>query len=219
MGEIYQKMKIVKRAPTLTSSKFNPKLAARRLEEQKDLVQKMKLCFKKQIRIVFIDETGFSMRPLSRKEFTRPGHQVLLERSDVNQKNVTVSAAIDESGLVHYEMIEGGQNVTSYITFLINLKNKLMRNEKIGLFFDGLWAHKNAQVIKMIKEWGWIPILNEAYQCEQNPIEQFFSIVKRFYYAERNHNQANPDWNAKGELMNAIMIKEYALYSFAEHEK
>ena len=183
------------------------------------LVKMMKFCFRENIPIVYIDETGFSMRPIHRQEYTAPGRKITLERSNTNQKNVTVSAAISANdGLIHFEMVEGGQTIPTYITFLINLRAKIGIGKRIGLFYDGLNAHKNAEVINMILEWGWVPILNEAYRCEQNPIESFFSRVKTYYYARRNNIQANPIFDQRNFLLNGIQNKKMACEAFLKFQ-
>ena len=126
LGKWYQKVGIMKRDPVVASTRFKPSLQRKREAEGQQLVKMMKFCFREKIPIVYIDETGFSMRPIHRQEYTAPGRKIMLERSNTNQKNVTVSAAISANdGLIHFEMIEGGQTIPTYITFLINLRAKV----------------------------------------------------------------------------------------------
>ena len=84
MGKLYAKMEIKKKETTLTTSIFKPKLAMKRLVERRELVRGLSDCLRRNIPVIFIDETGFSMRPISKKEFTAPGRLIKLERSNVN---------------------------------------------------------------------------------------------------------------------------------------
>lgn len=66
--------------------------------------------------------------------------------------------------------------------FLKRIKAKLPRNDRVALFYDGLSVHKTRAVQDTImREMGWLPIQNVAYQPNANPIEGYFAIIKRSY--------------------------------------
>jgi len=55
----------------------------------------------------------------------------------------------------------------------------------ISLFYDGLAVHKTKEATAYIDNiLKWKRILNVGYQSEDNPIEIFFSFVKRKYRAK-----------------------------------
>ena len=89
-------------------------------------------------------------------------------------------AAVDEDGLICYQLLDGYLDTESYITFLKMLKRKTNYQE-ISLFFDGLSVHKTRKAQNFIRNNHWRGILNEAYQSQHNLIEMFFGYVKRIF--------------------------------------
>ena len=96
--------------------------------------------------------------------------------------NVRVVAAIDSGGIAHYEIIRGKYDQFAYIAYLKRLRTKLGSRKHVALLFDGLSLHKTSRVYAtLICEFGWLPLLNVAYQPNSNPIEGFFGVIKRDY--------------------------------------
>jgi transposase len=99
--------------------------------------------------------------------------------------NVTVIAAIDCHSLVHYEIVDGTFDRDRFLSFLRNMRAKLRRNDRVALFHDGHSVHKTRTVQDaLMREFGWLPILNVAYEPNANPIEGYFGVLKRHYRRE-----------------------------------
>lgn len=64
------------------------------------------------------------------------------------------------------------------------MRARLMRHERVALLYDGLSVHKTSSIQDaLMREFGWLPMLNIAYQPNNNPIEAYFSVIKRAYRA------------------------------------
>jgi hypothetical protein len=64
--------------------------------------------------------------------------------------------------------------------------------KKVAILFDGLSVHKMKMSLQLILiEFGWIGMLNVAYSPKQNPIEIYFSMIKRNYRKLLLRNFAN----------------------------
>jgi transposase len=94
-------------------------------------------------------------------------------------KNITVISVIDANGLAHKKKLNGFINGEIYRQFLRELEFKV-GSQNIAIFFDGLSVHKmKASWELILKEFSWIGILNVAYSPDFNPIELYFSMIKR----------------------------------------
>lgn len=93
-------------------------------------------------------------------------------------KAVTMICAIsEEKGVVGYSLFNGYLNSQLYLGFLDKIKS-VYKRKRIGLFYDGHSVHKSNAARALMDEHNWVPLMNVAYQSDDNPIEYFFAYVK-----------------------------------------
>ena len=97
----------------------------------------------------------------------------------------------------------GYLNIDEYCKFLKQIK-KTVGDEKIALFFDGLNIHKSAKANNLIAKYRWVKILNEAWQSNNNPIENYIGFIKRHYYKQKLRIGCNQNI-VNGKNLNEIM--------------
>ena len=88
------------------------------------------------------------------------------------------------------KVTEKAINAKKYISFLKKLRKK-MKKEKFCLFVDNLRVHKTDLVMKAYHDLKIIPIFNETYAPNYNPIETIFGQIKRVYKAQRLNKLVN----------------------------
>ena len=92
--------------------------------------------------------------------------------------SITVIGAISqERGLVHYSILEESNNSDHFEHFLIGLKNKC-RGQRVVIVLDNLRIHY-AKKLMYIYDRDFKEMFLPTYSSELNPIERFWSILKR----------------------------------------
>ena len=100
-------------------------------------------------------------------------------------------AAISTDGKVeHLKVTMKAVNAKKYMSWLRMLRPKLGEDE-VYLFVDNLGVHKTPKVMKTYEELGIVPIFNETYSPQYNPIEVIFSQIKRHYKEQRLNKLVN----------------------------
>ena len=100
-------------------------------------------------------------------------------------------AAISTEGKIeHLKVTLKAVNAKKYMSWLRMLRPKLGEDE-VYLFVDNLGVHKTPKVMKTYEELGIVPIFNETYSPQYNPIEVIFSQVKRHYKEQRLNKLVN----------------------------
>jgi len=121
---------------------------------------------------------------------------------------VNLLSIVSNSKHVYSEKINGKVDGTKVYNFLVNLKKKLKRTTKRNpyyIFMDNASIHKTRQVMKFFEKTTWIiPIFNAPYCPEYNPIENVFSVVKRYF---RNYNKINQDYEFTTKLIDEAILQ------------
>ena len=136
---------------------------------------------------IFADEVGFqvSMRvahgrsPKNTTPILRGGHCI-------KTRNITVMAAISESGVVHYQVLDGNGNKDAFMHFLDRLAEK--RDEK-GLpqdstvVMDNVPFHKGSEVREIMEvrglQWKFLPPYTPYFNAIENTFSQWKNFAKR----------------------------------------
>ncbi|CAG8796814.1 7312_t:CDS:2, partial [Cetraspora pellucida] len=126
--------------------------------------------------MVYIDETGFNLHLSTLRGRARHGQPAIRKVVNNRRKNISVIAAINEDGVLHYKSILGSVNEEILTTF-INELNDIIPSGKF-LVMDNVRFHRT-DVIKeaienTIHEIFYLP----PYSPFLNPIENCFSKVK-----------------------------------------
>ena len=130
-------------------------------------------------RIVYIDETCFTRKTVADTEWTRPKENIAVDVAMLEEPTLALLAGISkENGVEHYQVFEQSVNVDKFIEYLDGLR-AANPDEKIAIFMDNLSAHTSDRSKQAMRERGFRYIYNVPYSPDYNPIEFFFSMVKR----------------------------------------
>lgn len=156
---------------------------SRKVKKFKELIPRLP-----QTRIIALDECGFHLNETprygyshksSRAGYTKPGypgnnHTLMLCIQNVNEK-----------GVIHYELIQGGMKTENFHSFLTNLQ--LPTNEKHYLIMDNLPVHKAKQsciklkltpIKELLESKNIEPLFLPPYTPEMNPVEYCFNLIR-----------------------------------------
>jgi transposase len=93
-----------------------------------------------------------------------------------NKKTLTVCLANDE--ILHYDSSSTNMNEQLFLLFLTNTLEKANRKYEY-LLMDNVAFHKTKKVQMLLLENGVQPIYTSPYSPDWNPVEMFFSFIKR----------------------------------------
>ena len=143
------------------------------------------------MKICFADETVFTKNTLPRMAYATKGKNICVNMKDLQGVYRSALVAISTDGKVeHMKVTEKAINAKKYISFLTKLRKKL-KKEKFCLFVDNLRVHKTVAVMKVYHDLKIIPIFNETYAPNYNPIETIFGQIKRAYKTQRLNKLVN----------------------------
>ena len=127
--------------------------------------------------IIYIDETTFNLWQRVSKCWLKPGMKLSMLK--FRGPSITVIGAISkERGLIHYELFDDSKNADRFGHFLIGLKNKCKWSGRVAVVQDNLRIH-HANAIQNIYDNLFHKIMLPTYSCALNPIETFWSLLKR----------------------------------------
>src|SRR5690606_11175157 len=131
---------------------------------------------------IFIDETGFNISMRRTYGRSLAGTKVRLQVPRLRSKNITVIAAISESGIVHYKVLDGNGNQNTFSEFLVELFTTLNANglQSRILIMDNASFHKTGVIQELIKENNHKVMYLPPYSPFLNPIEYFFNKWKSY---------------------------------------
>ena len=131
--------------------------------------------------IVFLDETGFVLRPLTRKTWATKGEAPILRASAKHDRlsaigAVTLSPKTKRIGL-YWQFYDGNVRTPQFLAFLRRLRRTL--RTKLVVVMDRLNVHRSAA--KRLREsrarWFEAEFL-PAYAPDLNPVEAVWSCTK-----------------------------------------
>jgi len=127
---------------------------------------------------VFLDEFGCnaSMRRMYGR--SKRGAPVIMEVDRMRSRNMTVCAAIDLSGPIHFTKQFSAMKEDSFCQFLTELIARLDGSRRNVLIFDNLCVHKTKKVRDLLHQSNQKYLCLPPYSPMLNPIEQCFSKVK-----------------------------------------
>ncbi len=166
------------------SRKRTKKLANRRnisltIEKRVKVAKEMITAMMRNVKLIFIDETGFNQSLCSLYGYSKIGEDCLVEGS-TKSENYTVIAAITQSKILGYQIFKGGMNAQDFGGFIASMLNKnqdLLKNRHKYIFFmDNAPIHR-AKVLKPLFE-NFQVLFNAPYSPFLNPIEELFGNWK-----------------------------------------
>nr|XP_047125430.1 uncharacterized protein LOC124807529 [Hydra vulgaris]XP_047132540.1 uncharacterized protein LOC124811238 [Hydra vulgaris] len=131
-------------------------------------------------KLVFLDESGFNQNLRRRYGYFQKNEKAYSIVSGNRNTNRSLMCAINISGVVAYELRTGAYNAESFERFIRNnLCNYFRQNPDHILIMDNVPFHRSRSIIEVLNE---LRINREylpAWFPQLNPIEEFFSVIKR----------------------------------------
>jgi transposase len=131
--------------------------------------------------IVFVDESGFSLRPSVRRTWAPKGQTPII-RHHFNWKRLHAVGAIcckpdGSAPSLHIQLQAVPVNSDSTIAFIDALHQSL--DGQVTLVWDGLPAHRSTKVTKHVEAQEWLTVERlPAYAPELNPVEYLWAAIK-----------------------------------------
>ena len=125
--------------------------------------------------IVYVDETSFHLWMKTSKCWLRQGMRLCLQQN--RGPSVTVIGAIsEERGLVHSKVFVGSNNSDHFLDFLQGLKARC--GDRTVVVLDNLRIHYSKK-LEAVYDDNFKEMLLPPYSCDLNPIETYWSLLKR----------------------------------------
>ncbi|CAG8702315.1 4957_t:CDS:1 [Cetraspora pellucida] len=147
------------------------------IHKRKEYVQKI---YNKNINIyrnmVYIDETGFNLHLSKLKSRVHRGQPAIRKVISNREKNISVIAAINENGVLHYKSILGSVNSEIFAIFIDELL-RIILNRKF-LVMNNIHFHKSDIVKEIVEDTTHQILYLLSYSPFLNLIENCFSKIK-----------------------------------------
>jgi transposase len=129
-------------------------------------------------RLVFIDESGFSISMMRLRSRAPRGKRAYGRVPTNRGKNQTLIASMSlEGGMGECMCIEGATDKATFEAYVEKvLAPSLFEGQVVVL--DGLGAHRTQRVKELIEGRGCDPVFLPSYSPDLNPIEEAFSKIK-----------------------------------------
>jgi transposase len=127
--------------------------------------------------IVFVDESGLSMRPARKNTWAPTGQTPILE-FNFNWKKLSAIGGVSFRQ-IYFQLHEGSIKSQEVIAFVGYLLQQIRR--KLIIVWDGLGAHWSGEVKAYIESLGDKVLLEQlpAYAPELNPVEYLWAQLKQ----------------------------------------
>lgn len=133
-----------------------------------------------QNKILFVDETGFSICTRRKKGRSLLGTSPIRVVRQIRSRNLSVCSAVTNGGMLDYKLMFKAFNTISYAEFIRALIENLERNRCTGFSFimDNVAFHSSSIIRSLIEEAGHFCVYLPPYSPFLNPIEEVFSKWK-----------------------------------------
>lgn len=137
---------------------------------------------------VAVDETGFSanIRPTHGYSLRGARLNIAFKPTPADKKHVSVVAAIDDHGNLHYKAIDGHYTKNTFLEFM----HTLQYPSGTVFLMDNVRFHHSLCVKQLAENRGWHLLYTPPYSPRFNPIEKFFSCVKNRFRKHRNLHES-----------------------------
>jgi hypothetical protein len=124
-------------------------ILSRRKREAENLSDRYQFALTHDLKIVFIDEVKFgsAFEFKSLRAWQAPKDKLTVKDSVVDRDNISVFAALDHTGIIYFEFIDGKYDAKNYMGILTRLYQRLGKTNKVAIFYDGLMVHCKIEVI------------------------------------------------------------------------
>ncbi|KAL0217515.1 hypothetical protein RCL1_008096 [Eukaryota sp. TZLM3-RCL] len=134
--------------------------------------------------LVFIDEISFRSEHFKRTHGRSPkGQPIASIRTDFKEKQISCVVARAKNGVILSHIKEGHFDHTTFVQFLMDLidSNCFFRHPgpRSIIVLDGCRIHFSPEIFEAMRKCGLLYIKLSPYSPEMNPIEAFFSLLRR----------------------------------------
>jgi len=138
------------------------------------------------VNYISIDETSFCINDYSKKCYSLKGVKVenIMKHQRIRER-YTLLLAISNKNIVGYKLFKGGLKIDIYKNFLIDNKENFKGKT---LLKDNLATHKNKSILEYCKENNIKLSFIPPYSPDFNPIENYFSEIKRHYRRDKERD-------------------------------
>lgn len=139
-------------------------------------------CIKERISIIYCDESCILSTNNNFRAWVKPKENFYVDIAPKTRYNLIM--AINEMGVLYYEINSVNTNEKTFINFIQNLKQVINKKniEYYAIFMDNLSVHKSKKLIKFYVENGINIIFNTPYFSNFNSIELAFRSIKNLLY-------------------------------------
>ena len=172
-------------------------------------------CIKQGISIIYCDESSILSTNNNFRAWIQPRENFYTDIAPKKRYNLIM--AINELGVLYYEINSTNTNENSFMSFMENLK-KIIEKNNIGnyaVFLDNLSAHKTKKMIKYYAENGINIIFNTPYFSTFNSIELAFRSIKNLLY-KKVYNDKNKVIEDVHNIINNADFQKTLKYNFKE---
>lgn len=136
--------------------------------------------------IVCLDEVSFCNIGNTNYGYFKKG-DTPIQHSVKGRERYSFVVAISSQGCVSYQQQRSAFNKPTFLSFITNLIPKLPLSTKC-ILMDNVRFHHSTEVISLLKEHDIVPLYIPPYSPRCNPIEEVFSVTKRYFRSKYNEN-------------------------------
>ena len=127
----------------------------------------------------------FTKRTYQSLEYSNKRENIFVDQANFHIKAQAFLGVIGlNMGLVHYKMYDMSVNATKFMGFLKELRRRLPKGEVV-IYMDNLSVHKTPAVKEVMADLNFTYCMSPFYSPDYNPIEYYFSMLKRLAKRER----------------------------------
>lgn len=130
--------------------------------------------------VISIDETSFYAKVKNQCGYSKKGKRITVQYQSVPCIKVSLLVAINKHGIVGYDITEGAFNGTMFNKFISTLAAPMGSK----LLLDNASIHHNKLLKKVLQEKQFTAVYLPPYTPQWQPIEYFFSRLKRCFREE-----------------------------------
>ena len=172
--------------------------------------------------LLFLDEAGFTQKPSVRKTWAPRGKTPVLNHP-FNWKKMSVCAGLayrwdGKRSRLYFRLRPGNFDAPSLIEFIKDLK-KHFRGSRVTLIWDGLPAHKSAEMQMFLRSQSdWLSVERlPGYSPNLNPVEMLFGNVKGQELANLCVDEISEVGAAACSGFKRVQRKQRLPFSFLKH--
>ena len=126
--------------------------------------------------LIFIDESGFSLIPPTRRTWARRGHTPVI-RHQFNWPKLSAISGVTRQGRLYLRLVRGTIRSRDVIRFLESLLGHMHR--RIVVIWDNIGIHRSREVSEWLSQHRRITVERlPAYACELNADEGVWQYLK-----------------------------------------